>query len=333
MGRDSRTVADLGELALIERIVGRLGGRPPPAEIWSGDDAAVLETTGRVLLTTDLMVEHVDFDLGYATGGDIGWKAIAVNASDLAAMGGSPGHAVATLALHPSTPVDTVDGITLGLAEAAERWSVALVGGDISSASELSIGVTMLGTIVERAPVLRSGARPGDALCVTGALGGAAGGLIALRAGLEGEAARRLGARQLRPRALVAEGAALARLGVTAMIDLSDGLAMDLGHLVDSSGVGCEVALEDVPVDGDLAWLAAQEGVVADPVLLALEGGEDFELLFTLDEALVGRAVRELGELGTAVTRIGTVTESARLMGGRDLEEWRRKGWEHLRGP
>lgn len=332
MRHDSQTVSDLGERALIDRILGRFGGEAPPSEVWSGDDAALLETSGRVLVSTDLMVEHVDFELSYATGSDIGWKVAAINASDLAAMGGSPRHAVVTLALDASTPVELVDGIAQGMAEAALKWSFDLVGGDISAASELSIGLTMLGTVVANEPVLRSGARPGDALCITGTLGGAAGGLIVLRAGLNGDArALSLMARQLRPTARVAEGAALARLGAAAMIDVSDGLAVDLGHIVESSEVGCEVALDVLPVDGGLAWLTKQEGITADPTLLAVTGGEDFELLFALDESLVARASGELAELGTTVTRIGTVTESGRLIGGRDLEEWRRRGWEHLR--
>lgn len=326
-----QTVSAIGEFGLIERFAARLGA-PPEGETWTGDDAAVLTSPGSTLLyTTDLLVEAVDFDMDYASGADIGWKALAVNVSDIAAMGGRPRHAVVALGLKAGCPVDVADGLLDGLLAAASRWDVQLVGGDISSAGELVVSVALIG-VAELAPVHRSGARPGDAICVTGALGGAAGGLALLRGGtpLETPAHRRLAARQLRPEARLEEGYRLAALGATAMIDVSDGLAGDLLHLLDASELGCDLAPEAIPIDPDL--IPFRE--VVDPFEAALTGGEDFELVFTLAEGTVERARASLGELGTPVTRIGaTVKGSRRLLGPSPLAAFGEVGWDHLRTP
>jgi thiamine-monophosphate kinase len=171
--------------------------------------------------------------------------------------------------------------------------------------------------------VLRSGARPGDAICVTGALGGAAGGLIALREGLDAPGLTR---RQLRPEARVEEGVGIARAGATAMIDLSDGLAVDLVRVMEASGTGCEVDVDSIPVDEGLAALAN----AAAPLELAILGGEDFELLFTMSEQALGtlRAAAIGPEI--AITRIGTVTDGEARLGGDALSEWKERGWDHL---
>lgn len=327
---ERETVAALGEFGLIDRFAARLGP-PPDGETWSGDDAAVLISPGTTLLyTTDLLVEKVDFDMGYATGADIGWKALAVNVSDIAAMGGRPRHAVAGLGLRADSPVDAADGVIDGLLSAASRWDVDLVGGDVSSAGGFILSVALIG-VAENAPVRRSGAGPGDIICVTGSLGGAAGGLALLRDGspLETPAKQRLRARQLRPMARLEEGRRLARLGATAMIDVSDGLAGDLLHLLEASQLGCEVAPSAIPIDPDLDSL---EGL--DPLEAALAGGEDFELLFTLAEDRYESARASLAELGTPVTRIGiTVEGGSRLLGGRPLDAAGEVGWDHLRTP
>ncbi|MGH2735590.1 MAG: thiamine-phosphate kinase [Actinomycetota bacterium] len=325
------TVADLGEHSLIDRIVRALPAAPPD-EIWQGDDAALVSSPGRSLLfTVDVMVEGLDFRLDYASGFDVGWKVVAINSSDVAAMGGRPAHGVATLCLADSTPVILVDEIVSGLGSAARRFGAALVGGDVSGASELSVSVALLGT-PGPAVLTRSGAGPGQVLCVTGALGGAAGGLEVLRRGIErdGPEAAALVERQLRPEARVEAGPLLAEAGASAAIDLSDGLAVDLGHLTARSGVGCEVDAGALPLDPHLSWLAARAPDF-DPVAAAITGGEDFELLFTIEEDRLPGLRRRLGE-GVSVTVIGRTTSGPARIDDRELSEWRKQGWEHLRG-
>jgi thiamine-monophosphate kinase len=332
-----KRVSELGEFGLIERFASLLGSAPD-GEVWAGDDAAVVDTDGQTLFTTDVLVEGVDFELTWASGVDVGWKAMAVNASDLAAMGGRPTHAVVSLALPADTPVSVTDAIGEGLVEAKERWEIALVGGDVSRASEISIMVAMLGRCGHRV-VLRSGAKVGDVLCVTGALGGAAAGLQLLRRGLAGpgptegrhvspelaETCVRLAGRQLRPQARTEEGEALAEVGVHAMIDVSDGLLADAGHLVDAGGVAWSPTAE-APVDPDAIAVASL--IDADPAEMARTGGEDFELLFACEPGVVDAARVALERLGTAVTVVGDIRERSE----QDAQEEDRLGWDHLRG-
>ncbi|MDQ3916325.1 MAG: thiamine-phosphate kinase [Actinomycetota bacterium] len=309
----------MGEAGLIALVTAFLPP-PPPGELWSGDDAAVVTVGGeRVLMTTDTMVEGADFDLAYCEGFDVGWKAVAINVSDVAAMGGRPTHAVATLALPPSTPVAVVEGIGRGLGAAAAEWGVAVVGGDVSSAPAIVVGLTVVGSAVE--PVRRSGAQPGDLICVTGSVGGAWGGLELLRRGL-GDRSPRLVERHLRPRARLQEGRRLAELGVTAMIDVSDGLAVDLTRLMKASGTGCRVDPAFVPVDPELGVLVGLGVCRADDLVRsAILGGEDFELIATSSQG---------GDV--PVTVIGEVTgDRALRFGDDDLEELGRQGWDHLR--
>jgi thiamine-monophosphate kinase len=341
----ARSVADLGEWGLIELISNRVGP-PPEGDVWTGDDAAVVAAEGdRLVLTTDMLVQDVDFDFTYCPPQDAGWKAMAVNVSDMAAMGAVPRHAVATLGLQPDTPVVDVESILDGLMGAAEMYGAALVGGDVSRASELSISVTLAGTMPgARVPVLRSGAIGGDAICVTGELGGAAGGLIALknkpsgglRSGWDlGEDLEsplsRLAARQLRPTARLPESRALGAVELTAMIDVSDGLIADLEHVLDASGAGCQIDPDMIPVDENLAALEKLvDGL--DPIELALSGGEDFELIVTLDPANVADARMAVEHMGTKLTRIGTVmTGFDRRVGETAFSDIKEKGWEHFR--
>lgn len=324
--RRHQRVSEIGEIALVRRVVERLG--PPPAsELWSGDDAAVFEAPGvRLLFTVDTLTEDVDFDRAYAAGTDIGFKALAVNVSDVAAMGGHPSKAVVALTVPADTQIGFVDDVVTGLLEGARRWRVDLVGGDLGGGGEISISVALMGVSVT-APTLRSGARPGDWICVTGVLGGAAGGLAVLRSGREPSGGEReLIRRHLRPEPRVEEGAILAAAGCSAMIDVSDGLAVDLWRLLQSSDVGGEVDPDLVPADPGLAESVA----VRDPTETAILGGEDFELLFTMDEGRVDEARRQVEATGTMVTRIGVVTDGGRTIGGRDIDDWRSKGWEHL---
>ncbi|HZQ87558.1 MAG TPA: thiamine-phosphate kinase [Acidimicrobiales bacterium] len=262
----------MGEFAAIERIR-RLFPSPPPGQAWIGDDAAVLDDG--LLLAVDTVVAGVHFAADTPLA-DVGWKALTVNVSDIAAMGGTPRHAVVAVAAPPDTDLDL---IYEGMAEASATYGCPVVGGDLANAAQLVVTVAVTGR-VDGTPVLRSGARPGDGIYVTGPLGGAA-----------------AGAYRARPRARVAEGQAARAAGATAMIDVSDGLVADLGHIADASGVGYELDLAAVPV---------APGATAEQ---ALRGGEDYELVFTGTDLSVG-------------TRIGTCTAdvSQRLPGG---------GWEH----
>lgn len=316
-----RTLRDLGEDAIVTLLRERFTTRP--GSVGIGDDAAVfMPPPGSMVFTTDTMVEGVDFDLAYTSGADLGWKAMAINVSDLAAMGAVPAHALVTMCMPAETPVSFMGSVIDGLAEASAEWNVELVGGDLSSARGIVIGVALLGSVDE--PVLRSGASVGDAICVTGTLGGSAAGLAELRS--DPRATGPLVNRHLRPTPRMREGVALGSVGATAMLDISDGLAIDLWRLLGASAVGCDIDPNLVPVDEHLA--ARSEALDA-----ALFGGEDFELLFTIEDAKVAAATGVLADLGTRVTRIGTITTGARRIGGRDLDELKEAAWDHLRRP
>src|SRR5438093_8927896 len=178
-----RTVSEIGEAGLIHRISAVLP-KPDAGEAWIGDDAAVLSwDSGRLLFSVDALVEGVDFDLAYCDGSDVGWKAVASNVSDIAAMGGRPRYALGTLVVPVETDLGVVDDIFRAMSDAARGWGLSLVGGDISRGDQISVSVAIVGEPLGE-PVYRSGAAAGEAICVTGSLGGAAGGLLALRHGL-----------------------------------------------------------------------------------------------------------------------------------------------------
>lgn len=332
-------LADIGEAGVVERIAARLGPAPED-EIWSGDDAAMVHVAeGGLLCSTDMLVERVDFDLAWCNGIDVGWKALAANASDIAAMGGRPRRAVVALALPRDAELGLVDDIVDGLASAARRWDIGLVGGDISRAAEVVVSIAILGPPQPGGPVLRSTARPGQAICVTGCLGGAAAGLRVLRRGIvprpgeEAAIVNRVAARQLRPAARVEAARALCAAGVAAMIDLSDGLAPDCARLLAASAAGCVLDPAALPLDPDLVALAAlRPDLGLDVRRLALTGGEDFELLFTIDADRLERLLAG-ARAGLDLTRIGTVTTGAAVLGDVELSAWEEESWDHLRSP
>jgi thiamine-monophosphate kinase len=245
----------------------------------------VLEPTPghKLVVTTDVLVEGLDFTAALSEPEDWGWKAVAANLSDLAAMGAEARWLVLALTVPGATPVATLERVYAGVGEACRAFGSALVGGDISGGPALSLAVTALGE-AER-PVRRSGARPGDRLCVTGPLGAAAAGL-ALLSSAEPAAAGLLArvpglaAAHRRPAPALAMGLALARVGATAMIDVSDGLAGDALHLAEASGTGLEIHDSAVPLAPGVAETAALLG--RDPMALALGGGEDFVLAAAL---------------------------------------------------
>jgi len=267
-------------------------------------------------LATDVVAEGVHFDLTWSTPADAGWKALAVNCSDVAAMGGAPRAAVAAVVLPPGRP-GLADEIAAGLREGAAAFGCPLVGGDTAVGLCLSISVAVLGDSPPAGAVLRAGARPGDAVFVTGPLGGA---MAALRALRRGETPDPAGAARLhRPVPRLAEGLAAARAGATAMIDISDGLSSDLGHICAESGVGAMVSAESVPVG---------PGATLDD---ALAGGDDYELCFTAsDAAVVAETFAAVGL--TAPVRIGVVMAGPGVVvadASGATQPLPPRGWEH----
>jgi thiamine-monophosphate kinase len=298
-------LGEIGEFGLIGRIES-LAGESPQLLLGIGDDAAaLLPTPGTSMLSTsDMLLEGVHFDLSYTDPRSLGRKSLAVNLSDIAAMGAVPRFFLLSIALPPSTEVGFVDFFAEGLMETAGRYGATLVGGDTcSSRSGIVISITLLGEQTPERIVRRSGAGPGDTILVTGTLGDSATGLRLLREGeRRGEAVRR----HLDPTPRVEAGRLLAEAGIpTAMIDVSDGLLADLGHILDASGRGAEIFLDRLPLS-DEYLAAAFPG--SDFYRNALSGGEDYELLFTAPPSRE-REIREIfASLSLPVTSIGIVT-------------------------
>jgi thiamine-monophosphate kinase len=311
------TVADLGERAIVDRIRARVPAPPAWVLVGIGDDAAVIEPERNSVdvVTADALVEGVHFDRRAVPAGAIGHKALAASLSDLAAMGAAPRAALLSLGLPPALPVDDVDALLEGILALAGRFKTALVGGNISrSPAPLIVDVTAIGSAKRRRIVTRSGARPGDAVFVSGWIGQAAAGFASCMARIEGGAGEAppdpspCEMRFLRPDPRVRLGLLLGRAGIpSACIDLSDGLAAGVGELARASGAGVVVDAETLPIDDDTRrWFS---GRGADPVEAACAGGEDYELLFTVPPRRLRafEAVRRLSG-GLPCTRIGVVT-------------------------
>ena len=284
--------------------------------MWAGDDAAVL--AGGLLFATDVLAEGVHFDLRWSGLADAGWKALAVNCSDIAAMGGTPAAAVAAVVVPADRP-GAADAVTAGLMEAAAAFRCPLVGGDTVVGDSLVISVAVVGHSPPGGPVLRSGAAPGDTVFVTGPLGGARAALQALRRA-DGDHPDPAAATRLhRPVPRLGEGRAVAEAGAGAMIDLSDGLSSDLGHICRESGVGAVVDAERVPCGPGAA--------LAD----ALAGGDDYELCFTAaDPAAVERAFAVAGlPPPVAVGQVRAGEGVFLAAPGRAPEPLPPAGWEH----
>ena len=288
-------IAQLGEFGLIDRIRNGVSLRQPNSLMGIGDDAAVIDAGDEViLLSTDMLIEGIHFDLSYMPLQHLGYKAVAVNVSDIAAMNGTPQQIVIGLGISNRFSVEAVDELYKGIAAACENYKVDLVGGDTTaSASGLLISVSVLGRTKKGNEVYRSGAQDKDIICVTGDLGGAYIGLQIL----EREKAVYLTnpemqpeldkyeysvKRQLKPEARMDIIHELADLGIkpTSMIDVSDGLASELFHLSKSSGVGMRIFEDKIPIDEESYTSAVEFNL--DPFTCALNGGEDYELLFTI---------------------------------------------------
>ena len=318
----------IGEQRLIKSIRRQSGRRRAGIPLGIGDDAAVVRGPKNLLLTKDLLVEDYDFRKTLHPPFLLGRKSLNVSLSDIAAMGGKPLHALLGLALPGDTEERWLADFLSGFRSAAREHGVTLVGGDFSQGAKIMISVTVTGE--GKIFVPRSGAKAGDTIFVSGTLGDAAQGLRLLESGCrpgQDKAAGRLLRAFLDPAPRLALGAALARGRLaSAMIDISDGLSVDLSHICDESRVGAEIELDRLPIS------AALRRSADDPLRLALSGGEDFELLFTVKKANVARVLRLATQF--KITPIGRITAGKRLVvvdaSGRK-KPLAIRGWEHFR--
>jgi thiamine-monophosphate kinase len=327
-GGGTPSLHELGEFGLIERLARLVPGST--AVVGIGDDAAVLDMGGPdyLLATVDMLVEGVHFDPETVEPHVLGRRALAINVSDIAAMGGEPSFALISLALPPKCSARFLDQVYEGLAEEAALTSTGIVGGNVTGTSgPLCIDVTLLGRVPRGEVVLRSGAQPGDFLVVTGHLGGAAG----LRAAAKSTAPLVTDGLSLVPVSRVAAARALASAGLAhAMMDLSDGLAGDLHHLCRASNVGAVVWADRLPISGVTGAIATSLGISAES--LALTGGEDYELLIALSARDVERAQIRAGDV--ALTVIGEIVDPASgvtlLTNEGVRQELPPSGWTHF---
>lgn len=316
-------LSELGEFGFIARIARRFPLEGGAVRTGIGDDAAVLSLPDHsdLLFTTDQLIEGFHFRLDTTSAHDLGEKALAVNLSDIAAMGGVPLGFTVSLGV-PSTriSVEFLDEFYEGISCMATQAGAALLGGDTSESGErFIISVALLGVAAEGREVCRRGAAHGDDLYVTGWLGDAALGLKMLERGMHDPQTARVRARHLCPEPRLHEGLLLAERGIPhAMIDVSDGLLADLGHLLEASGLGAEIELAALPLSTDFQVWAGE--LAPDPVQLALAGGEDYELLFCAPPAQAKEVERLQADGVVPFTRIGRLSREIEGIILRDAE-------------
>jgi thiamine-monophosphate kinase len=332
-------VSEIGEFGLIERLAKMAKKAADPNQAaWQqlitgiGDDAAAYFANNEVqLATVDSLVEDVHFSLQYATARELGWKSIAVNLSDIAAMGGFPRYALVSLGLPPETLVENIIEMYSGMFDIAGKFGLALVGGDTVSAPCVFVSVTVMGSAGEkkRGMLRRSAAKPGDLIGVTNFLGASAGGLQMLQNDLKfsPKSAKQLRQAHLLPNPRVAEGQLLLENGVKCAMDISDGLVSDLGHICTESRTGAKVYVDLVPVAPVVKECFGERAVE-----MALTGGEDYELLFTASPAVMKKVQKAAA---CPITVVGEITPEK--SGKVDLFDDKGKqirlkktGWDHF---
>jgi thiamine-monophosphate kinase len=304
------TVAELTERELVARVQQRLPPAPPWLLVGIGDDAAVVEPERNRLevLTVDALVDGVHFDRRFVPAAAIGHRALAVNLSDLASMGAAPRLALLSLALPGTLPVPDFDALLDGFTALAAVHRMHVVGGNLTrTPGPLVIDVTAIGTVKRRRALTRAGARPGDAVYISGSIGGAAAGLAALAAGQSQVASQPQVDAYLRPEPRIRLGLMLSRnRAASSCVDLSDGLADGVHRLAEASGVGLAIDADALPIDQGARDRLAAHG--KDPVIEAVSGGDDYELLFTVPRRSRRRLTEAERHGGVALTRIGECT-------------------------
>jgi thiamine-monophosphate kinase len=315
----------MGEFELLAKVRERLPSTGPRVRLGSGDDAAVTVPGGATATSVDALVEGVHFRRGQADLATIGRKALSTALSDLAAMGAEAGEAYVVLGVPPDLGEEECLELTEGIVAVAAETGTAVAGGDVTRAPVLMLTVTAVGHAAKAEDLIgRDGARPGDLVVLTGEIGGAVAGLLLLErpelsSAVGAATAERLRRRQLDPTPRLGAGRALAAAGARAMIDLSDGLGADAGHLAECSRVRVRVDAGALPLANGLAEVAAAAGL--DPLELATSGGEDYELLAALPPERLGDASIAIGEAAEAtLTPVGEIVAGAgveiRLPGG-----------------
>lgn len=335
----------MNEFDFIKKIRAQTGirGASPDLVRGIGDDAAVFKPTkgSNVVVSADLLIEDIDFRHDYTTPNYLGHKVLAVSLSDIAAMGARPRWAMLSLGVQEGVwNTDFADRFYEGFFNLADRYEVKLIGGDVSRAPDRTVIDSILfGECDPAGAVFRNGARPGDQIYVTGFLGDAAAGLRLLERGARAHSDKsethpidRLLLRQLKPEPRVGWGILLGEQKLaSAMIDLSDGLSSDLNHLCAESEVGALIEASRIPIDPLVREVCGRRAL--DPLMLALHGGEDFELLFTVSPERLADLPKRVD--GIAVTRIGEITDAASgVQISEGLRKWNLEpgGWEHFKG-
>ena len=320
------TIGSIGENESLKRTISRLN-LATGALVGPGDDCAVISAPdGSFVVTTDTMVEGHDFRRDWSSGFDLGWKAVASNLADVAAMGARPIALTVALVAPSDTQVSWLEAFADGLKAGCEALSpgCGVVGGDLAAGAQIVIAVTAHGSLEGRTPVLRSGAKIGDIVAVAGTLGRAAAGLALLQSGNAGaiSAYDDLVNTQLRPNPPIASGIEAAVAGATSMLDLSDGLARDAARIARASGVSLSIDEKQLQGFEAVLELAAQ-AIDADAKIWVIGGGEDHSLLATFDpKSQIPRSFKPIGlviEAGAAAV----------LLGGQPLKE---QGWDSVRG-
>jgi thiamine-monophosphate kinase len=342
--KQQTSISELGEFGLIDRLTKDINLKNSSTIKGVGDDAAVLEYGDKqIVVSSDLLTEGIHFNLMYVPLKHLGYKAVIVNLSDVCAMNAVPKQIVVNIALSGKFSVEAVEELYSGIHQACEKYGVDLVGGDTtSSLTGLTISITVLGEVEKGNVVMRSGAKPNDLLCVTGDLGGAYMGLQLLERENEvykvnpNMQPQLLGydyilQRQLRPEARMDIVSAFKNLGIkpTSMIDISDGLSSEIHHLCKNSGLGCNLYEDKVPLDFQTKKMAEEMNI--NPLVAALNGGEDYELLFTLPITDYEKIKND-----PDFTIIGHMTEAAEgvnlITGAGSAIPLVAQGWVHGRG-
>ena len=328
---------ELGEFGLIDVIHNLVDkSKNPEHSSWQkllvgiGDDAAAWQgNSGIQLVTTDTLVQDVHFDLGTITWEELGWKALAVNLSDIAAMGGIPQYALVSLSLPTELEVEDISKFVSNMARLAEKFGVAIVGGNLTTAPIVVITIAVTG-YCQGDVLKRSGACPGEYITVTGYLGTSAAGMEMLQGkiNLDAEGTQTLRQAHLQPMPRIKEGQILVQQGVKAAIDISDGLIADLDHICEVSKVNARIRWEQVPVH------PVVKANFSDYQELSLHGGEDYELLFTANKNVIEKVKQDID---CPVTVIGEITEE--ILPSRvtivdnkgNVIPYKKGGWEHFR--